>query len=207
MSLEKLPDVIFDLGGVLLRWDPEAIVAAAIPDPHLRPAIRGAVFEHPDWLELDRGTLEEEEAVARAAARCGQSPDLIQRLMDEVPRSLTPQAETVDLLAELDAAGVPLYCLSNMHARQADELPRRYAFFERFRDVIFSCHVGFIKPEPEIYAHASTRFGLSPASCVFVDDAPANVEGAAHAGWHAVRFCEAAQCRAELLALARRWPE
>ena len=204
MTFDALPSVIFDLGGVLLRWDPAAIVASVFPDPAIQSTVRAAVFDHPDWLELDRGVLGEEEAVERFVARSGQTPGAIRALLDQVPAALSPLEDTVALLTELSAAGVPLYCLSNMHARQTGFLTRRYAFFAHFRDVIFSCEIKMIKPEPEIYPYAAARFGLAPSSCLFIDDAPDNVKAAKQAGWHAIRFRNAAQCRRELSIMAKR---
>lgn len=205
MSFAHLPGVIFDLGGVLLRWDTWSIVEAAFADESTRAAVHEAIFRHPDWLELDRGVLSEHDAVKRFAVRTGQPCSAMARLMDEVRRCLAPEPDVLDLLIDLDECGVPLYCLSNMHDRNTGYLTGRYDFFARFRDVIFSADVKMIKPEPAIYRYAQTRFGLTPETCVFVDDSPANVSAARQAGWHAVQFRDAARCRADLETLATRW--
>jgi putative hydrolase of the HAD superfamily len=205
MSLRHLPGVIFDLGGVLLRWDTRAIVAAAFAEPDARATVHQAVFAHPDWLELDRGTLSEEAAVRRFAARSGQPPAALCALMEHVRRGLVPLPESVELLEELGAVGVPLYCLSNMHARNITYLTERYTFLRRFRDAVFSAQVQMIKPEPGIFALAAARFGMAPGSCVFVDDARPNVEAAARAGWRALLFTDAAGCRRQLQELATQW--
>lgn len=205
MPLADLPNVIFDLGGVLLRWDTRGIVDAIYTDAQTRELVHAAVFEHPDWLELDRGALSEDEAVERFAHRTGQPRTAMADLMDEVRRCLAPQPAAMDLLTELDECGVPLYCLSNMHDRNIGFLTGQYAFFERFRGAIYSAEVKMIKPDPAIYAYAASTFGLESGDCVFVDDAVDNVEAARSAGWHAVCFHDAAQCRAELISLAARW--
>jgi len=202
MSLSHLPGVIFDLGGVLLRWDAAAIVAAVFPDPDARRIVHQAVFAHPDWLELDRGTLSEAEAVRRFAGRSGQPLAAMRALMEQVRCALVPIPDSLELLADLDDAGVPLYCLSNMHACTIAYLTGRHAFFGRFRDAVYSAQVGMIKPDPAIFAYAAVRFGLPPGSCVFADDSPANVSAAVAAGWRAFRFLGAARCRHELEALA-----
>jgi putative hydrolase of the HAD superfamily len=202
MPIRDLPNVIFDLGGVLLGWDTRAIVASVFHDPDTRDAVREAVFDHPDWLELDRGTLGEAEAISRFVQRTGQPPAMMQGLMEAARCCLAPKPESLALLEELNDYGVPLYCLSNMAARNTGYLTGRYDFFACFRDVVFSADVKMIKPERAIYEYAAARFGLSPGDCIFVDDAPNNVESARDAGWRAVRFTDAKQCRDELEALA-----
>src|SRR5438445_5413833 len=64
-------NVIFDLGGVVLEWNPDRILAGCYADPEMRALMKTALFLHPDWLQLDRGTLSEADLVARAAGRTG----------------------------------------------------------------------------------------------------------------------------------------
>jgi len=136
------------------RWDPEAIIAGVFRDREVRKRVREGVFGHPDWLELDRGTLDREDAIRRAAARLGMPDTEIRRLLVAVPPSLVPIAQTVDLLYRLKAGGYPLYCLSNMHFASIEHLEREQRFFEVFRGIVISCRVKLCKPEPAIYAHA-----------------------------------------------------
>ena len=199
--LSGVHNVVFDLGGVLVEWDPESIVAAVFEAPQVQAAVRRAVFEHPDWLALDRGTLSEEEAVARFARRAAQPAAAMRRLMDQVRVSLAPKADALALLEELDERGVPLYCLSNMHVRNIAYLQERYDFFRRFRGMVISAQVRMIKPEPEIFAHLLAACRLEAAHSVFVDDYPANVAAARVAGLHSVLFTSAAECRRQLQAL------
>lgn len=194
-------NVVFDLGGVLVEWDPESIVAAVFAAPQVQAAVRRAVFEHPDWLALDRGTLSEEEAVARFARRAAQPEAAMRRLMDQVRVSLAPKADALALLEELDERGVPLYCLSNMHVRNIAYLQERYDFFRRFRGMVISAQVRMIKPEPEIFAHLLAVCRLEAAHSVFVDDYPANVAAARAAGLQSVLFTSTAECRRQLQAL------
>jgi len=88
-------NLIFDLGGVVVRWDPDAIIAGVFQDPGVRKRVREGVFGHPDWLELDRGTLEREDAIRRAARRLGMPDAEIRRLLVAVPPSLVPIPEII----------------------------------------------------------------------------------------------------------------
>jgi len=194
--------VIFDLGGVVLDWRPQDLLNRFYggQSDDVRERVRRAVFDHPDWLDLDRGTLSHAEAVPRFAARCGRDADEIARLMRAVRDSLQPIPETVTLMRELAAAGVPLYCLSNMHAEIAAWLLRTHDFWPVFRGVVFSADERLIKPEPEIFERLLQRHGLSAAQTAFVDDHPANIEAARRLGLHAVAFENASQCRVALRA-------
>ena len=108
-------NLIFDLGGVVVRWDPDAIIAGVFADDDVKARVRDAVFGHADWLELDRGTLGRDDAIRRAAQRSGIPEGEVRKLLLAVPPSLVPFQDTVDLLYRLKAKGHPLYCLSNMH--------------------------------------------------------------------------------------------
>jgi putative hydrolase of the HAD superfamily len=194
-------NLIFDLGGVVVRWDPDAIIASVFEDEETARKVRAAVFAHPDWLELDRGTLEREDAIRRAAQRLGMPEAEIRRLLLAVPPSLTPIPESVDLLYRLKARGYPLYCLSNMHFASIEHLEREHRFFEVFLGKVISCRLNLCKPEAEIYRHALETYGLAAKDTVFIDDVDVNIAAARQAGMRTIQFRDAAQCERELRAL------
>jgi putative hydrolase of the HAD superfamily len=197
-------NLIFDLGGVVVRWEPDAIIASVFDDGHLRAKVREGVFAHPDWLELDRGTLDREDAIRRAAQRIGMSEADIRRLLLAVPPSLVPIPETVELLYRLKAGGYPLYCLSNMHVASIEHLEREQKFFEVFTGKVISCRMKLCKPEPAIYHEALKVHGLQAGTTVFIDDVDVNIAAAAKVGLHTIHFKNAAQCERELRALGVR---
>jgi putative hydrolase of the HAD superfamily len=194
-------NLIFDLGGVVVRWDPAAIIASVFDDEELQARVRKGVFAHADWLELDRGTLDREEAIRRAAQRTGMAESEIRRLLLAVPPSLVPIPETVDLLYRLKAKSYPLYCLSNMHVASIEHLEREQEFFEVFTGKVISCRLKLCKPEPAIYEQALKVNGLEANDTVFIDDVDVNIEAAAKIGLHTILFRNAAQCERELRAL------
>lgn len=194
-------NLIFDLGGVVVRWDPAAIIASVFDDEERRAKVREGVFAHADWVELDRGTLEREEAIRRAAQRTGMAQSEIRRLLLAVPPSLMPIPETVELLYRLKARGYPLYCLSNMHSASIEHLEREHEFFEVFTGKVISCRLNLCKPEPAIYEHALRLNRLKANETVFIDDVDVNVSAAAALGMRIIQFRDAAQCERELRAL------
>jgi putative hydrolase of the HAD superfamily len=186
-------NLIFDLGGVVVRWDPAAIIASVFDDEDLRARVREGVFAHPDWLELDRGTLDREDAIRRAARRVGMAQAEIRRF--------TPIPETIELLYRLKARGYRLYCLSNMHLASIEHLEREQKFFEVFTGKVISCRLKLCKPEPAIYEQALEANNLDAKDTVFIDDVDVNIEAAANVGLHTIQFQNAAQCERELRAL------
>ena len=97
----QVRNVVFDFGGVLVRWAPHEVVGRLFPEPDLQDRVMRAVFRHPDWLELDRGALLESEAIARFAARAGLEEADVVRLLERIRESLTPIAQSVELMRHL----------------------------------------------------------------------------------------------------------
>ncbi len=194
-------NLVFDLGGVVLRWDPDAIIAGVFANGETRKKAKAGVFEHPDWIELDRGTLDREDAIRRAARRTGIAEAEIRKLLYSVPASLDAFPETVDLLHRLKARGHPLYCLSNMHRASLEHIERAHRFWEVFTGTVFSCRLNLCKPEAGIYEHLLRAFSLKPKQTLFMDDVQKNLDAAARLGIQTLRFENAAQCERELRAL------
>ena len=197
-------NLVFDLGGVVVRWDPDAIVAGVFKEEETRARVRQGVFGHPDWLELDRGTLGRDEAIARAAQRTGVAAGEIRRLLHAVPPSLVVFPDTVKLLYRLKGKGYPLYCLSNMHFASIEYLEQTHTFWDVFDGRVISCRLQLCKPEPGIYQHLLRAHGLQADETLFIDDVQKNLDAAAQLGIRTLRFQNAAQCERELRALGVR---
>ena len=200
--------VVFDFGAVLFHWQPLELLQAVVPElaPDLAAAQRlaGDIFQSfvpgSDWSSFDLGLLQEEELAGRIAQRIGAAPQQLRRVIDAIPLHLQAEDATVALLKRLQAAGHRSYFLSNMPLPYAQHLERANPFLADFDDGIFSARVGLMKPHPEIYALAETRFGLDPAHTVFIDDHAGNIETARARGWQAVHYTGAPACEAALSA-------
>jgi len=193
-------NVIFDVGGVLLQWDPPAFIARLHPDPDAQARIRREMFEHADWHEFDRGTLDVDGAVALFGPRAGITADEVRALLRTANESLTPIPGTVQLVSDLAAAGVHLYLLSNMPVSTYEFLTRKHAFFGQFKHLVISGAITLITPDPAIYEHLVDTTGIVPAESVFIDDLPRNVIAARESGLHAIQFTSPEACRMELRA-------
>lgn len=194
--------VIFDLGGVLVDWNPEAIVADFYEEPALRERMLAAVFRHPDWLALDQGLLDDHSAIARIAARTGRPRRELDALLLATRRSLQPLPASWALLHELHAMGVPLYALSNMAEETWCHLQAHVSGWALFRGVLISAHERLLKPMPEIFHRMLRRYELQPARTIFVDDLAVNVAAAEACGLHGIVFRNAADCAARLAAIS-----
>ncbi len=194
-------NIVFDLGGAVFAWKPEAIIANVFADPEMRVKVRAEIFGHADWHELDRGTLPRREAIVRAAARTGLPPSAIADLMRQVPLALVAIPATVDLLYRLKARGHRLFYLSNMHVASIERVEKAYTFWDVFEDGVISCRVHLIKPEQEIYTYLLEKHGLDGTDTIFIDDTEVNLEAAARLGMRTIKFENPAQCEDQLRAM------
>jgi putative hydrolase of the HAD superfamily len=197
-------NVIFDFGGVLVNWRPDDIIEGFYADPELRAALRLHAFQHDDWIDMDRGVLDEATVVRRFARRMGRPEAEMSALFDRVRESLTPIEPTVALLAELRERGYRLYGLSNMSESIFAHLRSLHDFFGLFDGIVVSAAVKLVKPDPAIYEHLRERHGIDFGESVFIDDLPRNVESAERLGLPAIRFTTAEQVRGELEPLLAR---
>lgn len=193
--------VIFDVGNVLYDWNPRYLYERLIGDDRALDAFLSIATK--EWhFQHDAGRPFAETS-AELAARHPEHAAMIAlwgpRFSEQIPHALPGM---IALVEELDAAGVPLFAITNFsHEFWPPFRAREAALFDRFRDILVSGEERLVKPDPAIYRLALARFGLAPADAVFVDDNAANVDAAAALGIHAVRFEDAAGFRAELVRL------
>jgi putative hydrolase of the HAD superfamily len=198
---ERVLNIVFDLGGVVVSWEPDAIIAEVFADPAVRTIVRAQVVGHADWVALDRGTLAPRDAVRRAAKRTGLPEAELAEFLRHVPAALVPNPGMVELLYRLKARGHDLFCLSNMHVASIEYLEAAHAFWEVFAGVVISCRLKLCKPEPAIYAHLLQTYRLDASRTVFIDDVDVNVAAAATFGIHAIKFETLLKCERDLRAL------
>jgi 2-haloacid dehalogenase len=201
--------VVFDLGGVLIDWDPRHLYRKLLADEAAVEEFLATVCT-PEWnAELDRGRPFA-EGVAELVERHPEHAANIAAYHERWPEMVAGDIPgTVEVLAELRAAGVPLYALSNWSAETFAITRGRFEFLEWFDGLLVSGEERVTKPDPAIFRLLLDRVGLDPAATVFVDDAEANVAAARRLGIDAVRFTGPEQLRRELAArrlLARSAP-
>ncbi len=181
--------VVFDIGGVLLEWDPRLVYRDLLPDPGELDRFLAEICT-PAWnATLDAG-LPFDEACAELAARHPDHAELIHAWKRQDEMIAGEIAGTAELVARLDDAGTPLYLLTNMPADVFAARRARYPVLQRFDGAVVSGEEGVLKPSPEIFTILRNRYDLDPATTLFVDDMDVNVAGARAAGFMVHRYVD-----------------
>ena len=194
--------VVFDLGGVLINWDPRNLYRTLFDDEAEMERFLSEVATH-EWNAQQDAGRALSEAVEELAARHPDRRDLIAAYYDRWPEMLGGPIEgTVEILRELRDRGVRTHALSNWSAETFPIARPMFPFLEWFDGIVISGEVMMIKPDPRIFAHVLERFGLEPGETVFVDDNAENVRAAEAARFIGIVFESPAQLRRELARLA-----
>lgn len=182
--------IVFDVGRVLIHYDPDLPFRTVIPDAGRRRWFLDNVCTS-DWnIEQDRGRgWAEAEALAIADHPEWESEI---RHFRRGWRQMVSHAydDVVALMLALMADGRDVTLLTNFAADTFTEARVIYPFLDATRGVTVSGEIGAIKPERAIYDHHVRSFGLDPAATLFIDDSAKNVDGAIAAGWQAVQFTD-----------------
>ena len=181
-------NILFDLVGVVMRFDTEGYYRAHGIPPADRELIRREVFRSLEWAMQDRGAISEEDA---AAAICARVPHRLHAVVRDFVyrqnRAILPVAGMDGLIEDLKAAGFHLYLLSNtsvaFHRFRSEISAMRH-----FEGALISADVGLVKPDPAIFRLVCDRFGIEPSETAFIDDTPINAEAAHHIGMQAFVF-------------------
>ena len=192
--------VVWDLGNVLIEWEPAAAVAAGVGDLEAGRFMEAADFDFHAWNHgPDSGGswADAEDEVRRTHPHwvehaLAYRANFESSLVGEVPGSL-------DLVRDLHSAGVPMWGLTNWSHELWPHAPRLFHFLDELLDgVVVSGTEGVAKPDPRVYALVVERSGLPASDLVFVDDKQANIEGAIAAGLEGIRFTGADDLRVAL---------
>lgn len=192
------PAVVFDVGNVLIRWDPRVLYRDLIPDADRLAWFMANVCTAAWNVEQDRGRPWADAVAVLVEAHPEWEREI--RAFDERWHETVPGtvAENVAILEELKDRGEQVYAVTNFSREKWAECLIRFPFLTRFDGAVVSAHEGVIKPDPAIFRILVDRYGLDPAGLIFVDDSARNVEAAKAAGMDAVLFHEGVDLRAEL---------
>ena len=175
-------NIIFDMGNVLLDFDPEAAVRQLPVDPAAQQTVKEALFLSPEWVQYDRGDLTEDTFFAALAPRV---PEALRPALKECLHSwhttMTPLPGAKAFLRELKEAGFRLFVLSNASEQFRTYFPREIGV-DLFDGIVVSCDVHLLKPNARIYRHLLDTYSLDPNECLFIDDRADNVRGAEQVG-------------------------
>ncbi len=194
--------VVFDLGGVLIDWDPRHLYRQMFSDPQeMEVFLRDVVS--PDWnAEQDAGrTWAEATALLAGGASAPRADDrgLYRALARDARQA--PSPERWRSWARSATPGCPSIALTNWSAETFPRAWPLFPFLQWFEGIVVSGDEGIRKPDPEIWRRLIDRYQLDPSRTVFIDDAPTNVEVASDLGLIAILFESPERLRARLVEL------
>ncbi len=177
-----MKNVIFDMGNVLLTYDPEVCLNHIVEKEEDRALIRRELFEGPEWVQGDLGELTDEERFNGVSKRVPERlHEELRRCTVEWDMCMHPVKQAREFCDYLKKSGFGIYVLSNASSSFYRYFPR-FAPFDYFDGIVVSCDVHIIKPDIRIYQHLLKKYNLRADECFFIDDLEANIEGAKNAG-------------------------
>ena len=200
--MAALPSVVvFDLGGVLVDWNPRHLYRKLFEDTAEMEDFLANICTAEWNLQQDAGRSFA-EACAQLKIEYPDKARMIDAWFERFDEMIAgPITGTVDILAELRERRLPIYALSNWSAETFPFAQKRFEFLRWFRAIFLSAEVRLVKPDPRIFTCFCERFALRPEQIVFIDDLQHNVEAARKSGMHSIQFRDPGSLREELLQL------
>lgn len=197
MSIEA---VVFDVGRVLFQWQLRSLFNKLIPDPaELDWFLTHVVTE--EWHFQHDAGRPLSEMVPELQARFPNHAHLVTAYAERFNETIAgPVPGSLELVAQLDARGIPLYAVTNFGAELWASFRPTEPVFDRFRDIVVSGEEKLAKPDPAIFRLAERRFGRPAHAMLFIDDNAANIASARGEGWQVHHFSDAGRLEADLRA-------
>lgn len=191
--------VVFDIGNVLIKWNPEYLYRSLIPNDEDRRQFLESVCTMEWNIEQDLGRTWD-EAVRTLCAEQPDKTELIKAYSDRWHEMVPGEVPgTRSILERLQSRNTPLYAITNFSSEKFTEAQDRFPFLKTaFIDTVVSAEERLVKPDRRIYEVLFARNGLEPADCLFIDDSKANVEAARSLGMTAHHFTNAKSLEKEL---------
>jgi HAD superfamily hydrolase (TIGR01509 family) len=196
----QIKAVLFDVGNVIIPWSQANLFRKIFPEPDRLRYFLDEVVPFSWHDRHDAGVTFAENRAERLKLFPQFADELLayDTRFDEMLGDVVP--ETIAIIEELHAKGMPLYALTNMPAEKADMVFSRIPVFGYFRDVIISAHEKLIKPDPKLYDITLSRVGLPASQIFFTDDSPKNIAAARAKGFVTHLFDDPKTLRPALVA-------
>lgn len=193
-----IKNIVFDLGNVLLDFDPDSYLEELGYSGEIKAELMEKIFGSDEWLMLDRGTISQPEAVAEWQQRNPELKEEIADVMAEWEKILTLKIDTLQILKSLAEKNYNLYVLSNFHKKAFKYVEQKYNFFKYFKGRVISAEIEMIKPEAQIYDYLLNEFNLNPEETLFIDDSKKNIKAALEKKIRVIHFKDAESLGEEL---------
>lgn len=183
-----IKNIILDVGKVLVEWDTEYAFREMGLDGEIGRAVAAATVASPDWNELDRSLLTDEEILAKFIANAPEYEKEIRMVWDNIALPIWQYDYARPWILAMKRNGYRVYILSNYSRYTYEHTGEALSFLEDVDGALFSFQVKQIKPEPDIYRSLLAKYSLIPQECIFLDDRRENVEAAEAQGIAGIRF-------------------
>lgn len=183
-----LKNFIFDLGGVVVEYDPKGYLARRFNDPQLEELLMRSIFDSEEWRLLDAGQITRALAEQKMLAAAGRYRYEAQLILDDWRELMTTRLDTVELMTALRSTGYRLFYLSNISEDVFQLFSRRRRFMQLFEGGIPSFAVHLTKPDPQLFSLMLRQFDLDPTETAFIDDSRENIMAAQKMGLTAIPF-------------------
>lgn len=177
-----IKNIIFDMGNVLLQYDPGVCLHHFVEQEEDRVLIRRELFEGPEWVEGDLGHITDEERFDGVSRRVPERlHGELKACTEQWYMCMRPVAGAKEFCGYAKEQGYRLFVLSNASSSFYQYF-QRFAPLDYFDGIVVSCDIHMIKPDVRIYQYLLDKYQLMPEESFFIDDMPGNVAGAQKAG-------------------------
>ena len=186
--MRMIKNVIFDVGKVLVEYDPDSYMERLGFDSKTRQAVNQAMFQNPLWEESDRGKLSTEELLEKFIFNDKEYKEEITKAYQTVGNTIELFPYSVAWIKELKQRGYRVYILSNYAEITYEQTKEKMEFLPYVDGAVFSFQCKWIKPEREIYEELCRKYSIEPRESVFLDDRLDNIEQARNLGFFGIQF-------------------
>jgi FMN phosphatase YigB (HAD superfamily) len=196
-----IKNIIFDLGRVLINFDPETYLKELGLDKKTREIYLDDIFKGLEWLDLDRGIITEEQAIKKIAAKGRVNEGEVRKVLDARISFFTEISLNIPLVKKIKDNGYKLYILSNFPKIPFEAVFEKYKFFRHFDGGVVSYEEGVnvIKPDSSIYDTLLSRYNILPEETAFIDDTLVNIEKAEEYGITGIHLPDHTELRQKLI--------
>ncbi len=192
-----IKNIIFDIGNVLVNYRPWEYLEERYSREEAE-FLLPAVFGSREWVELDAGTISEEEAVARMVARNPEREGMLRAVMGDITTLFTPIESSIAVLKQLKQAGYRILYLSNISHGILEFIRTAYDFLDFCDGGVASAQIRQLKPDAQIYQHLIGQYAIKPGESLFIDDTDRNIMAAGELGFRTIHLTDPSDLRRQL---------
>ncbi len=193
-----IKNIIFDVGKVLVSFEPDAYMEGLGFSEEEKAAVNRAMFQSKLWVQADQGIMEPEEFLNGYIANAPEYEAQIRAAYRTLGGTVELLPYTMEWLSNLKERGYCLYVLSNYGVYLLEQTKAKMKFLPLMDGALFSSACRIIKPDPEIYRLLLQKYGLRAEESVFLDDRRENVDAAVGCGIYGIHFTDYESGRAKL---------